>query len=170
MKLTPPLAVLTTALALTALPARGQHSILTIEGPGPNAWLGAWVEGLGDVNGDGTEDFAAMRADPVLGGFADIRSGGDGAVLFTIPAPLIVDFGSVRSAGDVDGNGVPDVITGFFDFATLNSRVQVYDGSGALLHDITGPPVGPVLLHVNVTARETSMATGTMTSCSVLSR
>jgi hypothetical protein len=122
-------------LGQLASPADGQHTLFTFEGSAPGMPYGGWVGGLGDMNGDGTEDFAVTEAIT-----ADVRSGVDGAILFTVPAnppPL----GTVRDAGDVNGNGTPDLITGFLDFFGPGEIwFQVYDGSGGLIHEILAPP------------------------------
>ncbi len=102
----------------------------TIAGIDPGDYLGGKVSGAGDVNGDGIDDLiiGAAGADPngsrsgesyvVFGrsdGFAaslDLSSldGSDG---FVIPGKNEGDLcGSVSGAGDVNGDGIDDIIIG----------------------------------------------------------
>lgn len=132
--------ILVTALVAASAPgARGQHPLFTLNGSTPGQAYGGWVEGVGDVSGDGTEDFLVTGMMS-----AEVRSGVDATLLFTIPANPS-PFGTVRAAGDVNRNGTPDLITGFLDFNTAELKFQVYDGSGSLIHEILGPPLPPIL-------------------------
>jgi hypothetical protein len=118
------------SIDLAALGARG----LTIDGPSAGDWLGASVAGAGDVDGDGFEDVlaGAPKADPGGRLFAGsawlIRGGPDGGALDLAASPeRAVRFdgqrgGSVNggdelgthvsAAGDVDGDGLDDVLLG----------------------------------------------------------
>ncbi len=77
------------------------------------------VSDVGDVNGDGYDDFVLGSAGdststPGFAGSARIFSGINGSVLYQFSGDSVGDnFGtSVRGAGDVDGDGIPDVVVG----------------------------------------------------------
>jgi hypothetical protein len=69
------------------------------------------VASMGDVDGDGLDDLA-IGAD--AGGYVNLYSGGTGALLHTFRGSHTDDrFGaSVASAGDVNGDGVKDLVVG----------------------------------------------------------
>ena len=79
-------------------------------------FFGTSVAGLGDVNQDGYDDFVvgATLAGDSFEGTATVFSGVDGSVLMTVNGNSAVDlFGrSVGPAGDVNGDGLPDLIVG----------------------------------------------------------
>jgi uncharacterized Zn-binding protein involved in type VI secretion len=90
-----------------------------VEGEGSQAYFGAdLAANIGDVNGDGCDDFcaAASGANPrgkTYAGSAYLYSGRDGTLLARFDGEAAGD--SVRwvsGAGDVNGNGVPDIIIG----------------------------------------------------------
>ena len=93
-------------------------TLFTFDGDSANDFFGDSVSGAGDVNGDG-------RADLIVGAFGDnnngsdsgiarVLSGIDGSTLFTFNGDSANDqFGlSVSGAGDVNGDGTPDLIVG----------------------------------------------------------
>jgi hypothetical protein len=96
------------------------------------------VAGVGDLNGDGVPDYAAGSPDtpavpphPKLG-HVRVFSGLDGSVLheFEGPVPGSLLGWAVDSAGDVDGDGLPDILIGSAG-GQLNAigRVDIYSGS-----------------------------------------
>src|SRR6266567_510461 len=108
--------------------------------------FGYAVAGLGDVNGDGVPDMLigvpkanASEELPDVG-TAYIFSGADGSLIRQLNPPTQVlsgRFGSaVANAGDVDHDGVNDIIIG----APGASRAFVFSGrTGALLFTIASP-------------------------------
>jgi len=77
--------------------------------------LGITVAGLGDVNADGVPDYAA--GEPGIQGFSNeglvkVFSGADGSILYQVSGEVQVMGGVIANAGDVNGDGVDDLITG----------------------------------------------------------
>ena len=106
--------------------------------------------GVGDINGDGHEDFVrgSMYDDP--GGLSDagsayVHSGLDNSVLFQFDGERVDDrLGSaVAAAGDVDNDGIPDILVGASE-ADPGGNVDwgstyVFSGAtGAQLHRFDG--------------------------------
>ncbi len=113
------------------------------------AHFGASVAGVEDLNGDGVPDLLVGAPDafggPGLSGAGQVRaySGASGALLLTLTGGTSDEHlgGSVASAGDVDGDGVPDVVAGAPDAEGFNAtgRARVFSGaSGASLFFIAG--------------------------------
>ena len=110
--------------------------------------FGASVSGAGDVNGDGTPDLIVGSPTDANGGnrgfgYARVLSGSDGSVLYNFVGDDRSDrFGVlVSGAGDVNGDGTPDLIVGtqhnFFNDIVRSVRVlSGFDGS--VLHDFDG--------------------------------
>jgi len=110
----------------------------SVDGSAAGDALGRGLANVGDVNGDQISDFAVnVEASKS----ALILSGADGSLIWTLTAPKSsVYFGfSLGGGGDVDGDGVPDVIVGDIgsSFLTLGGAACVFSGAtGALLHQI----------------------------------
>jgi len=103
-------------------------------------WLGFSVAGAGDVDGDGVPDVIvgapfANRNGLTSAGSAFVFSGATGAQLFRFDGSAVEDFlgTSVAGAGDVDGDGVPDLIVGapFADPNGISDAGSVFVFSGA---------------------------------------
>ncbi len=136
---------------VTVLSGLDGSVIWTVNGQNENDRLGVSVAGIGDINADGHDDFAAGAhlfddGNGILDnrGRVYVYSGKTGTLLYTKTGQGSGDnFGwEVSPAGDVNGDGDPDFVVG----APLNDalgsntgRVYVYSGpTGELLHMFTG--------------------------------
>lgn len=84
----------------------------TYEGSVPNRNLGRSVAGLGDLDGDGVEDYGIGAIGNPSTLF--VHSGATGTVLYTFDGDQSYDQtgASLAGAGDLDGDGVPDILVG----------------------------------------------------------
>jgi hypothetical protein len=116
----------------------GQSGTLINEVVGaPYDWLGWSVTGVGDVNNDGTPDYAAGGRGANFGptpntGHVLVFSGADHSVLHDLSGGAGDTFGyDINPAGDVNADGHADIIVGaaFADFAgPLAGRVYMISG------------------------------------------
>jgi len=124
------------------------HSLTGVD---PNHRFGYSVSGIGDLNADGHDDVVVSGC---LGGGSSGRvvvySGANGTILrnWTSPENQIAEnhFGYVvRDGGDIDGDGVHDVLVGNPRVRNssneLTGAVYVFSGAtGALVYTIHGTP------------------------------
>ncbi len=125
---------------------------LTSPNERPGGWFGYTVSGAGDVNGDGCEDVVvgANRENPGdsprWAGRAYVFSGQTGTLLHTLISPNEEQGGyfghSVSAAGDVNGDGRPDIVVGAHNEAPGGSpawagRAHVFSWMD-LSSDLTG--------------------------------
>jgi hypothetical protein len=126
--------------------------IYQFTGDGIGDQLGYSVDGVGDVNADGTPDMivGAWMADSggSNSGMARVFSGLDGSLLYQVDGPFAGDVlgASVAGTGDVDGDGRPDFIAGASGSdgnGSYSGAAHVYSGaSGALLYSFDGNSAG----------------------------
>ncbi|KAA3606132.1 MAG: hypothetical protein DWQ01_18235 [Planctomycetota bacterium] len=115
--------------------------------------LGNAVSCLGDVNLDGVDDvIVGAEGYNSNSGRVYVFSGLDGSILYQFDGEFQGDqFGCSVGSEDVDGDGYPDILVGAptagrngFD---QNGVVYAYSGrTGALIHEIVGPPASYELL------------------------
>lgn len=92
--------------------------LYSFEGDDPFDRLGNSVSGAGDINKDGFDDLlVGISSDDNNGpesGTTRIYSGADGTILYDVEGDSAIDFfgKSLSEAGDVNGDGVKDLIVG----------------------------------------------------------
>ncbi|MEJ2422949.1 MAG: putative Ig domain-containing protein [Candidatus Thiodiazotropha sp.] len=80
------------------------------------------VAGVGDVDGDGYDDFIVGRKNT----YVKVYSGRDGGAIHSLTGPAYSNYGEVVAAiGDIDGDGVKD----FAVAAPITGQVFVYSGA-----------------------------------------
>ncbi len=145
MKLT--LVLATSFVAILSARSDAQNDLFTVTGAAAGDEFGRSVSGAGDVDGDGTLDFA-VGTDQENGpgsGYVQVFSGATGALLLTIPSGFgNQQFGyAISEAGDLNGDGFGDLLIGdpFFSVgATTDGFAGVFSGAtGALLLGIPSP-------------------------------
>ncbi|MFO0983720.1 MAG: hypothetical protein U1E76_18650 [Planctomycetota bacterium] len=102
--------------------------------------LGEVVRGMGDVDHDGFVDLLVAHENGPGNHVNDVISGRTGAVLFAVPGGGDNQF-SADDAGDIDADGVDDVVVGSpgSPAAEWKGIVDVYSGAdGALLREWIG--------------------------------
>jgi hypothetical protein len=128
----------------------------TVRGQNSYDQLGTSVSGVGDVNGDGHDDYIGAAASVFYfspnSGYVRMYSGLDGSVLYEVrPERMSQDFGiCVGDTEDVDGDGINDFIVGTPNQAGFPSPAvaQVFSGvDGTLIVTLpSGPGGGATIL------------------------
>ncbi len=119
--------------------------LLHFHGVAPYDFCGNAVAGVGDLNSDGFDDVAVGYPLADYGGTNSgsmfVYSGANGSVLYQIDGSAANDqLGSVLdSAGDTDGDGIPDILIGSPYFNHDFGRVWLISGAtGAIRFVYTG--------------------------------
>src|SRR5687767_4119961 len=106
------IALLFACHALILAAAQAQTALYTFVGDAPDDRFGVAAAPLGDISGDGIDDFIiGAQFDDENGessGSARVFSGADGSTLFTFYGDHLSAFlgFSVSAAGDVDADGI----------------------------------------------------------------
>ena len=122
--------------------------IFTLYGLAPREGFGIAVDGLGDVDGDGLDDFAVGVVGEMSNGFQSgavrVFSGADAHRIREHQGEAGFWFLgiSVACAGDVDADGVPDLLAGAYRAPVAGpdtGLARVWSGAdGSLLHEVQG--------------------------------
>lgn len=121
--------------------------LYVLNGEAPYDLFGLVIAGVGDINGDGHPDLAVQSSyhvdtDPLYSiGRVYIFSGPDGALLRTFDGtPLGGFYGmAIAGTGDLDGDGLDDVLIGYPQAGWGPGRAQVFSGaSGDLIFEFSG--------------------------------
>ncbi len=124
------------------------RALYTFHGSASHEFFGRSVAGLGDVNGDGFDDFLVGgngdNTNGRLSGHVKVYSGVDGRVLYTLRGSAELEhFGaSAAGLGDVNHDGTPDFVVGAFgtvDQGPYTGSAHVFSGrDGTLIHTFHG--------------------------------
>ncbi|MCP4094376.1 MAG: hypothetical protein GY747_13110 [Planctomycetes bacterium] len=114
-------------------------SLLHIDGTVDFGFFGRSVAGCGDLDSDNIPDFIVGESGyNNLDGRVVVYSGLTGSVIHTIPGSSGAAMGwSVSRAGDLNADGVPDLLVGSPDADSLtfndNGQAEIYSGATAAL-------------------------------------
>lgn len=123
-------------------------------GQGAGDWFGRRLSYLGDVDGDGHDDFAVASTNSdeagLDRGLVVVYSGCDRSVLYRFHGQADEDHlgWAIRGAGDVNGDGVQDILASAHDHITQAQAdsVIIWSGcDGSVLHRIDGEWPGHTL-------------------------
>ena len=120
--------------------------MMTITGESAGDQFGWLIEGLGDIDGDGVDDFTVSAPTSSAGGGASGRvyvySGASGDELHRFTGDAGERLGDALDlAGDVDDDGTPDIVAGAPSGGA--GAAYVYSGAtGATIHTLSGESAG----------------------------
>ena len=157
-------------LALLAPPAIAQFTLAEKFGKSDGDNFGGATAFLGDLDGDGINDWASSAQAATVGGHAHagrvrIYSGSTGVQIRThVGTQATMGLGgAIADHGDINGDGVSDYAIsapGYDGPDVNNGRVMVYSGvDGSVLRVYTGPEMNSYLVKSS-TGAATSMETG----------
>lgn len=131
-------------------PKLGARQLHALAGePGTHSYFGHSLAALGDLDADGVFDFAVgVPLEPSCGSIGEVRvySGASGGLLL----PAVDDCGergnfglSVAAVGDLNGDGIPDLVVGSPTFAGVGvghpgAAAALSGLDGALLYRLVG--------------------------------
>ena len=113
-----------------------------IPGTGSERYFGEFLDAKGDITGDGFRDLVAVTVEDAITGWAQVRLGGPTGLQVEPCAvvPLGHDEGSpfmytsVALAGDLDGDGFDDLVTGQA-WSSPGGYVSVYPGASTCVSE-----------------------------------
>ena len=127
--------------------------LLELPGPAPGSEFGWCIDGVGDVNGDGSDDLVVgSPGEGPSQGAVRVYSGADGSILYHVPgSATLAQLGeTVAGVGDVDADGVPD-----FAAAAPGTTVGGLPYAGEVF--VWSGATGAVLLHLQGTKNSEAM-------------
>ena len=107
----------TLCCASVRLSAQEPHFYL--EGDRPNDGFGRTVAAFGDLDGDGVDEFGASAGSA---GYARVYSGADASVLYDFTS--LGTYREISNAGDVNGDGLDDILLRGQDTAVHSARME----------------------------------------------
>ncbi|MCA8972473.1 MAG: FG-GAP repeat protein, partial [Planctomycetes bacterium] len=121
--------------AVLAFSGRTGAKLYRIEGHNAGDAFGFRVTAILDIDHDGFDDWAAI---PAFGDYAELRSGRDGSLIHMLRPPLGKTYG-ISGGGDIDADGVADVLVTTLFNTTRFNYVYAYSGrTGVLLQTHAG--------------------------------
>ena len=114
-----------------------------------SGWLGSSVSTAGDIDSDGIPDIlvgACFDFSTGWGGTAYVYSGANGSIIMVISTPLSSFPNSVATAGDIDGDGIPDILTagGYLNAPNQQQSFAYSGASGFPIHSfLTSDSIAP---------------------------